>query len=148
MQGFLPYQIADHVGVLPLLEQGTILHMLRNVVATLVPTDTDLFAFIESAAKHPSWQERDTNIGQRWQGSSGMITLVVLHKVLLSVKDAIAAVHDARPILSCFVHSHLVLLPIRLRLEGLQRLLFRAIRAEHVWLSRQTLAFVICHHNG
>jgi len=41
-----------------------------------------------------------------------MVALVMLDKVFLTVKDAIASVDNARPVFASFMHPHLVLLPI------------------------------------
>ena len=72
-----------------------------------------------------------------------MVALVVLYKILLSIKDAVAANNDAGPILSRLMHPHLMLLPIRLGLEGLQRFLLSAVSAEHVWLTRLALVLAV-----
>jgi hypothetical protein len=93
--------------------------MLGYMIAALIPPDADLFALVEATPKHFSWQQSDANVGERRQGSSRVVALVVLDKVLLAVKDAVAANDDARPIFSRLVHPHFMLLPVRLCLEGL-----------------------------
>lgn len=113
------------------------------MVTSLVPADTNLFAFVETAAEYPSREEGNANVGQRRQGSAGVIALVVLDEVLLSIKNTVAAVDNARPIFARFMHSHLVLFPIGLGLEGLLVLLLGTIGAEHVGFARLALRLVI-----
>lgn len=143
VQCLLSYQIANHIRVFPLIKTCTVLHVLGDVIATLVPTDADLFALVETTTKDSSWQQGDTNVRKRGQGSSRVVTLVVLHEILLSIKDAVAANNDTGPIFSRLMHPHFMLLPIRLGLEGLQRFLFSAIGAEHVRLTRLALVLAV-----
>jgi len=143
MQGLLAYQISDDVGILPLVEGGTILHMFRNVVTSFIPADADLFTLVEATAKHPSWQQGDADVSERWQGPSGVIALVMLDKILLSIKDAVAANNNTGPVLSCLVHPHFMLLPIRLCLESFEGFLLGTISTEHVGLARLALILVV-----
>lgn len=113
------------------------------MVASLVPTDANLFALVKTAAEYPSWEEGDANVGQRRQGSAGVIALMVLDKVLLPIENTVAAVDNARPIFARFMHSHFVLLPIGLGLESLLVLLLSTIGAEHVGFARLALRLVI-----
>lgn len=72
-----------------------------------------------------------------------MIALMMFDKILLAIKYAVAAVHDAGPVLARFMHPHLVFLPVRLGLESLLRFLLCTICAEHVWLASLTLRLVV-----
>ena len=60
-----------------------------------------------------------------------MVALMMLHKVLLPIEDAIAAINKTRPVLSCLVHPHLVLFPVRFRLESFQGFGFSAVSTKH-----------------
>jgi hypothetical protein len=112
VQGFLTYQIPDDVGVLPLLKTRAILHMFGHVVAALIPSNANLFALVETTTKDPSRQQSNANVGKRRQGPSRMVALMVLHEVLLPIKDAVAAYHYTRPVFSGFMHPHLMFLPV------------------------------------
>jgi hypothetical protein len=112
MQGFLSYQIPNHVGVLPLVETGAVLHVLGYVITSLIPSNADLFALVKATTKHSSWQESDADISERWQGSPGVVALMVLDEILLAIKDAVTANHNTRPIFSGLMHPHFMLLPI------------------------------------
>lgn len=72
---------------------------------------------------------------------------MMLNEVLLAVEDAVATIHDARPVLPSFVHPHLMLFPIRFGFEGLLGFQFGTIRAEHVWLTALALRLVVSEQN-
>lgn len=77
-----------------------------------------------------------------------MVALMVLDKILLAVKDTVTANDNAWPILARFVHSHLMLLPVRLCFEGLQRLLLSTVSTKHVGLTRLALTLVVSKKGG
>lgn len=56
----------------------------------------------------------------------------MFNKVFLTIKDAVAAMHYALPVLSSFMHPHFVLFPVGFCFERLLRLLLSAVSAEHV----------------
>lgn len=76
-----------------------------------------------------------------------MVALVVLDKVFLAVKDPVAAVDQAGPVLARLVHPHFMLLPVRFRLEGFERLGFGTVGAEHEGVARLTGA-PVCRKRG
>jgi hypothetical protein len=49
-----------------------------------------------------------------------VVALMVLDKILLAVKDAVAANDNAGPIFSCLMHPHFMFLPVRLCFKSLQ----------------------------
>jgi len=69
---------------------------------------------------------------------------MMLDEILLAIENAVATDDDTWPIFPCLMHSHLMLFPIRFRLEGLQRLQFGAIGAEHIRLSGLAMCATIC----
>ena len=93
--------------------------MLGYMITSLVPPDAHLLTLVEAATKYSSRKQSDSNIGQRRQRPSGMMALVVLDEIFLTVKDAVAAIHNTWPILSRLMHPHFMLFPIRLGLERL-----------------------------
>jgi hypothetical protein len=72
-----------------------------------------------------------------------MVPLVVLNEILLSIEYARTPDYDTCPVLASLVHPHLMLLPVGFSLEGLESLLFRAVGAEHVRLTRLPLSLVV-----
>lgn len=54
MQRLLTDEIPNDVGVFPLVESGTVLHVFGNVIATFIPPNANLFALVKPTAKNPS----------------------------------------------------------------------------------------------
>lgn len=77
-----------------------------------------------------------------------MVTLVVFDEVLLAIKNVTTPDHDTRPIFASLMHPHFVLFPVGLGLEGLQSLLFGAVRAEHVRFAGLAQASLVWKQNG
>lgn len=135
MQSLLSYQVPDDIRVLPLLKGRAILHVLRDMVAAFVPAYRNFFALVETTAKHPSRQQSNANVRERWERPSRVVPLMVLYEVLLPIEYPVAAQHYTRPVFSCLMHPHFMFLPVRFGFECFQRFLLRAICAEHVWVA-------------
>jgi hypothetical protein len=117
MQGLLPYQVPNDVGVLPLLETGAILHVLRDMVAAFIPANRNFFTLVETTAEDPSREQGDANVREGWKWASRVVSLMVLYEILLAIEYPVAAQHNTRPVFSRLMHPHLMLLPVRLGFE-------------------------------
>lgn len=93
MQGLLADEIPDDIGILPLLERRTVLHVLGNVVTAFIPPNANFLTLIEAAAEHSSREQLDSNISKRWYRSARMVTLMVFDEVLLAVENAITSIN-------------------------------------------------------
>jgi quinol-cytochrome oxidoreductase complex cytochrome b subunit len=105
-------QVAYDIGVFPALGCRAVLHVFCYVVAPLVPTNAHFLALIETTAENPSRQKTDTDVRRGWQWSAGVIAVMVLDKVLLTIKNAATPVHDTAPVFTSLVHSCFMLLPV------------------------------------